>query len=174
VSDAIVQLLPIVLASLIKHSSIADFTDDLERLRIHENPITKGSLADIYRATKSDGVQIAVKCLRQYDGTHLSVSNGSFSWTEHCSDDNDYIGHCSGAQRVVEVGSSLHNRVIRAGNVPRFSRHSFALDGVWRCSFCHQEMADARSLHDGKYSIAERLPENYPYTGTPSLSANIL
>ncbi|KAG8793300.1 hypothetical protein FRC12_003175 [Ceratobasidium sp. 428] len=57
---------------LASHSSITDFTDELSRsLAVTSAPIARGGLSDVYRATRSDGTQLAIKCLRRHDPKHV-------------------------------------------------------------------------------------------------------
>ncbi|KAG8695278.1 hypothetical protein FRC08_007921 [Ceratobasidium sp. 394] len=63
--------LPAVVRYLATHSSIADLTDELSHFpAVSMHPVTSTALSDIYRATRSDGTRLAIKCLRQSDPKH--------------------------------------------------------------------------------------------------------
>jgi hypothetical protein len=73
-AETAVQPLQDVIAYLTKHSSISNLTDDLAQAQsVTTRPIAQGGLADVYRATMSDGTQLAVKCLRQQNNKHVKV-----------------------------------------------------------------------------------------------------
>ncbi|KAG8699147.1 hypothetical protein FRC09_006816, partial [Ceratobasidium sp. 395] len=57
---------------LASRSSITDLTDELSRsLTVTSAPIARGGLSDVYRATRPDGTQLAIKCLRRHDSKHV-------------------------------------------------------------------------------------------------------
>jgi hypothetical protein len=105
-SEFALQPLPVVVTYLTTQSSIPDLTDDLSRSQISEYPIARGGLADVYRATRSDGVQVAVKCLRQQENKHVKVHLPNFSRRESSLTGGLYQAHCSRAQHVVEAQPS--------------------------------------------------------------------
>ncbi|KAG9121307.1 hypothetical protein FRC07_002775, partial [Ceratobasidium sp. 392] len=64
--------LPTVVKYLAKHSSITDLTDELSRsLTVSPYAVARGGLSDVYRAARSDGTQVAIKCLRELDPKHV-------------------------------------------------------------------------------------------------------
>jgi len=64
--------LPMVITHLAKFSGIPDLTDVLDHPQsFSEYPIARGGLADVYRLIRTDGVQLAVKCLRQQENKHV-------------------------------------------------------------------------------------------------------
>ncbi|KAG8725821.1 hypothetical protein FRC10_007814, partial [Ceratobasidium sp. 414] len=64
--------IPVVVKYLAKHSSITDLTDELSRsLAAAPDVVASGGLADVYRATRFDGTQLAIKCLRQHDSKYI-------------------------------------------------------------------------------------------------------
>ncbi|KAG8719380.1 hypothetical protein FRC08_002979 [Ceratobasidium sp. 394] len=65
------QPLPAVVQYLAKHSNITDLTDELSRSGITSYAIARGGYSDVYRATRSDGTILAIKCLRQHDAKHV-------------------------------------------------------------------------------------------------------
>ncbi|KAG8775490.1 hypothetical protein FRC12_001447 [Ceratobasidium sp. 428] len=59
---------------LASRSSITDLTDELSRsLTVTPFAVARGGLSDVYRATRSNGAQLAIKCLRQHDPKHVKV-----------------------------------------------------------------------------------------------------
>ncbi|KAG8695383.1 hypothetical protein FRC09_009189, partial [Ceratobasidium sp. 395] len=57
---------------LASRSSVTDLTDELSRsLTVTSAPIARGGLSDVYRATRPDGTQLAIKCLRRHDSKHV-------------------------------------------------------------------------------------------------------
>jgi len=64
--------IPIVVHYLAKHSSITDLTDELSHSHaITPHAVATGGLSDVYCATRSDGTQLAIKCLRKHDPKHV-------------------------------------------------------------------------------------------------------
>ncbi|KAG9105246.1 hypothetical protein FRC07_009456, partial [Ceratobasidium sp. 392] len=64
--------LPTVVKYLAKHSNITDLTDELSRsLTVSPYAVARGGLSDVYRAVRSDGTQVAIKCLREHDPKHV-------------------------------------------------------------------------------------------------------
>ncbi|KAG8729641.1 hypothetical protein FRC10_003537, partial [Ceratobasidium sp. 414] len=63
--------LPTVVQYLAKHSNITDLTDELARVSPYA--VARGGYSDVYRATRSDGTQLAIKCLRHHDPKHVKV-----------------------------------------------------------------------------------------------------
>ncbi|KAG8739657.1 hypothetical protein FRC12_016247, partial [Ceratobasidium sp. 428] len=64
--------LPTVVQWLANRSSITDLTDELARpLTVSPFAVARGGLSDVYRATRSNGAQLAIKCLRQHDPKHI-------------------------------------------------------------------------------------------------------
>jgi len=64
--------IPVLVQYLAKHSSITDLTDELSHsLTGAPDVVASGGLANVYRATRSDGTPLAIKCLRQHDPKHI-------------------------------------------------------------------------------------------------------
>ncbi|KAG8771901.1 hypothetical protein FRC12_003352 [Ceratobasidium sp. 428] len=64
--------LPTVVQWLASHSNITDLTDEFSHLsNVTPFAVARGALSDVYRATRPDGVRLAIKCLRQHDPKHV-------------------------------------------------------------------------------------------------------
>jgi len=65
--------IPTVVQFLAKKSSITNLTDELSHpWTVSQFPAARGGYADVYRATRSDRTQVAIKCLRQHDLKHVN------------------------------------------------------------------------------------------------------
>ncbi|KAG8774316.1 hypothetical protein FRC12_002053 [Ceratobasidium sp. 428] len=76
--------LPTVIQWLTSYARIADLTSELARDTAITSPFVAahGGVADVYRVTRSDRKQLAIKCLRRYDPKHVKVRifPGSHFW----------------------------------------------------------------------------------------------
>ncbi|KAG8710601.1 hypothetical protein FRC09_000058 [Ceratobasidium sp. 395] len=65
-------------------SSITDLTDELsDPSTVIPFAVARGGLSDVYRATRWDGSQIAIKCLRQHDPKHCKrTARELYTWSK--------------------------------------------------------------------------------------------